>query len=156
MEGISKLHYKEGPKLHLRQLFADDPTRGESLTALRRGARSRLLEESDHRRNAQASVPARARNADLQGQIEAMFSGKKINITENRAVLHVALRAPAELHPSWSTEKTLCRGPRRSRPDGRFLRPGAERRVEGPHGQAHPQCRQYRYRRFRSRAGNGL
>ncbi len=89
-----ELHFRKARKLHLRTLFSDDPTRGESLTASAVGL------ELDYSKNRITSETLKlllqlAEEADLKGRIEAMFSGKKINITENRAVLHVALRAPA-------------------------------------------------------------
>ena len=80
--------------LHLRELFADDPARGERLTARGRGPLPRLLEEPRHRRDAAAAARSWPRSAGLRERIDAMFRGEKINVTENRAVLHVALRAP--------------------------------------------------------------
>src|SRR5256885_8778257 len=87
-------HYKKVRKLHLRKLFADDPTRGERLTASAVGI------ELDYSKNRITDQTLQlllqlAKDAGLQDRIDAMFSGAKINITENRAVLHVALRAPA-------------------------------------------------------------
>ena len=87
-------HYKKVRKLHLRKLFAGDPTRGERLTASAAGieldySKNRITDET-------LDLLIRlAKEAGLQDRIEAMFSGSKINITENRAVLHTALRAPA-------------------------------------------------------------
>jgi glucose-6-phosphate isomerase len=81
-------------KLHLRRLFADDPTRGERLTAEAAGL---YLDYSKNRvtdRTIKLLVQL-AEESGLRARIEAMFSGKKINVTEDRAVLHVALRAPA-------------------------------------------------------------
>jgi glucose-6-phosphate isomerase len=87
-------HYNEVRNLHLRKLFADDPTRGERLTASAVGIE---LDYSKNRVTDQTlSLLFRlAKDAGLQERIEAMFSGSKINITEKRAVLHTALRAPA-------------------------------------------------------------
>src|SRR5215468_7119696 len=87
-------HYKKVRKLHLRKLFADDPTRGERFTA------SALGIELDYSKNRITDQTLEllfqlAKEAGLEQRIAAMFSGKKINITENRAVLHTALRAPA-------------------------------------------------------------
>ena len=86
-------HQKEVQGLHLRQLFADDPDRGERLTAEAAGlyldySKNRVTDET------LKLLLQLARDCDLSGRIEAMFSGEKINVTENRAVLHVALRAP--------------------------------------------------------------
>ncbi len=87
-------HCAEVRKLHLRELFARDPDRGERLTASAVGIE---LDYSKNRVTDQTLdlLFQLAKDADLAGRIEAMFSGRKINITENRAVLHIALRAPA-------------------------------------------------------------
>jgi glucose-6-phosphate isomerase len=87
-------HFKKVRKLHLRKLFADDPTRGERLTASAVGI------ELDYSKNRITDETLEllfqlAKDAGLEERIAGMFSGKKINITENRAVLHTALRAPA-------------------------------------------------------------
>jgi glucose-6-phosphate isomerase len=86
-------HYKRISKLHLRKLFADDPKRGERLTLEAAGI---FLDYSKHRINDQ-TIKLLLQLADesrLRERIDAMLSGEKINITEKRAVLHVALRAP--------------------------------------------------------------
>src|SRR5271163_4134577 len=86
-------HYKKISKIHLRKLFADDPKRGERLTLEAVGI---FLDYSKHRINDQ-TIKLLLQLADesrLRERIHAMFSGEKINITEKRAVLHVALRAP--------------------------------------------------------------
>src|SRR5664280_996157 len=87
------VHHKKVQKLHLRKLFADDPKRGERLTVEAAGL---YLDYSKNRITDQTLnlLFQLARESDLSGRIEAMFSGEKINTTENRAVLHVALRAP--------------------------------------------------------------
>jgi glucose-6-phosphate isomerase len=87
-------HYHEIRSVHLRQIFADDPTRGERLTAEAAGLH---LDYSKHRVTDE-TLRLLLRLADdrsLAERIEGMFSGRKINVTEQRAVLHVALRAPA-------------------------------------------------------------
>ena len=86
-------HYGSVARLHLRKLFADDPTRGERMTA--EGAGLYL----DYSKNRITDKTLRllfqlADECELRGRIDAMFRGDKINIMENRAVLHVALRAP--------------------------------------------------------------
>jgi glucose-6-phosphate isomerase len=80
---------------HLRELFAADPRRGERLTAEAAGlfldySKQRVTDET------MGLLFALARACDLEGKLAAMFSGAKINRTEGRAVLHVALRAPRE------------------------------------------------------------
>ena len=84
---------KELHKLHLRQLFADDPTRGETFTAEAAGL---FFDYSKNRitKTTLKLLLQLAEESDLRGRIDAMFRGEKINITEKRAVLHVALRAP--------------------------------------------------------------
>jgi len=86
-------HHKKIKGLHLRKLFAADPKRGERMTAEAAGL---FLDYSKNRITSETLklLLQLARESDLRGRIQAMFSGKKINITENRAVLHVALRAP--------------------------------------------------------------
>ena len=95
-------HYGKIRDLHLREIFADDPLRGERLTAEAAGL---YLDYSKHRVTDE-TLRLLLRLADdrrLAERIEAMFSGAKINVTEQRAVLHVALRAPA-------TERILVDG----------------------------------------------
>ncbi len=79
--------------MHLRQLFADEPGRGERLTAEAAGlfldySKNRVTDET------LALLFQLAEESGLKARIDAMFRGDKINVTENRAVLHVALRAP--------------------------------------------------------------
>jgi glucose-6-phosphate isomerase len=86
-------HYRQIRDTHLRQLFADDPGRGERLTLEAAGlyfdySKNRITDETLR------LLLALAEQAGLRARIDAMFSGEKINITESRAVLHVALRAP--------------------------------------------------------------
>jgi glucose-6-phosphate isomerase len=86
-------HFREVRKLHLRDLFAGDPGRGERMTAEAAGlfldySKNRITDET------LALLFQLARESGLQARIDAMFGGEKINATENRAVLHVALRAP--------------------------------------------------------------
>ncbi len=86
-------HQKKISKLHLRRIFAADKKRGDKLTASGAGL---FLDYSKNRINAETLklLVQLAKEADLRGRIDAMFKGEKINITENRAVLHTALRAP--------------------------------------------------------------
>ena len=80
---------------HLRDLFADDPERGTRMTAEAEGL---FLDYSKNRVTDETLrlLVALAEESGLRGRIDAMFSGEHINITEDRAVLHVALRAPAD------------------------------------------------------------
>jgi glucose-6-phosphate isomerase len=79
--------------LHLRSLFADDPARGERMTAEAAGV---YLDYSKNRINDETLklLIELAEQSGLHARIDAMYRGEKINTTENRAVLHVALRAP--------------------------------------------------------------
>jgi glucose-6-phosphate isomerase len=86
-------HYEQLRGLHLRKLFADDPKRGEQMTAEAVGI---LLDYSKNRITDETIklLVQLAEESGLRSQIDAMFRGEKINFTEQRAVLHVALRAP--------------------------------------------------------------
>jgi len=88
-------HFTKVAPLHLRQLFRDDPARGQRLSAEACGfyldySKNRVLDET------LSLLLQLADEASLPAKIDAMFGGEKINITENRAVLHVALRAPRD------------------------------------------------------------
>ena len=90
---ILEAHYPKVRELHLRQLFAEDPKRGERMTAEAVGlyldySKNRITDET------LKLLLQLADESGLRERIDAMFRGEKINITENRAVLHVALRAP--------------------------------------------------------------
>ncbi len=86
-------HAKSIGQTHLRELFANDPERGERMTAEGAGL---FLDYSKNRITVETLrlLIQLAEESGLRQRTEAMFSGEKINITENRAVLHVALRAP--------------------------------------------------------------
>src|ERR1041385_5744956 len=88
-------HHQEVAKRHLRELFAEDPQRGERMALEAVGlyfdySKNRITDETLQ------LLFRLAEESGLSSRIEAMFSGEKINRTENRAVLHVALRAPNE------------------------------------------------------------
>ena len=88
-------HYKKVGETHLRELFADDPKRGERLTVEAVG----LLLDYSKNRITDETVKLLIRLAEvsqLRERIDAMFRGDKINLTEKRAVLHTALRAPRD------------------------------------------------------------
>lgn len=86
-------HYPKVQELHLRQLFADDPTRGERMTTEAIGI---YFDYSKHRITDETLtlLLQLAAESGLRSRIDAMFRGDKINVTEKRAVLHIALRAP--------------------------------------------------------------
>jgi glucose-6-phosphate isomerase len=90
-----EIHYQKIRDLHLRQFFSEDPGRAERFTLEAAGLR---LDYSKHRITEETIrlLAALAAECGLTGRIEAMFRGERINVTENRAVLHTALRAPRE------------------------------------------------------------
>jgi len=86
-------HYETVRRIHLRTLFAEDPARGERLAVEAVGisldySKNRVTDET------LKLLVQLAEESGLRSRIDAMFRGEKINVTENRAVLHVALRAP--------------------------------------------------------------
>jgi glucose-6-phosphate isomerase len=86
-------HYKQIREIHLRKLFADDPKRGERFTSEAVGiffdySKNRITDETLQ------LLLQLAAESGLRERIDAMFRGEKINVSERRAVLHVALRAP--------------------------------------------------------------
>jgi len=86
-------HAEQMRDVHMRELFANDPSRGERLSAEAAGlyldySKNRITDETVR------LLVGMAEACGLRERIEAMFRGEKINTTENRAVLHVALRAP--------------------------------------------------------------
>ena len=86
-------HHQKVRDLHLRKLFADDPTRGERMKTEAVGL---FLDYSKNRVTDETLklLVQLANESGLRERIDAMFQGEKINVTEKRAVLHVALRAP--------------------------------------------------------------
>jgi glucose-6-phosphate isomerase len=88
-------HYAKLQDTHLRELFDQDPGRGTALTLAAEGI---YLDYSKHRVTAETIdlLNQLAQESDLAAMRAAMFGGEHINITEDRAVLHVALRAPAD------------------------------------------------------------
>ena len=86
-------HHQAIGDTHLRELFAADPGRGETMTC---EAGDLYLDWSKQRVTGETVglLVALAERAGLRRRIDAMFGGERINVTENRAVLHVALRAP--------------------------------------------------------------
>ena len=86
-------HHKKIGATHLRDLFAQDSARGQTLALDAAGvyldySKNRITEETV------GLLVNLAKACGLRERIDAMFAGEKINVSENRAVLHVALRAP--------------------------------------------------------------
>jgi glucose-6-phosphate isomerase len=88
-------HSQQIKDVHLRTLFAEDATRGQRLAL---DAVGLYLDYSKHRITDETLrlLLKLAEDSGLRGMIDAMFRGDKINLTEDRAVLHVALRAPRD------------------------------------------------------------
>jgi glucose-6-phosphate isomerase len=91
-KALAENHRQLAP-VHLRELFAADPSRGERFACEAVGL---LLDYSKNRITEETLrlLLALAESANLRARIDAMFRGERINVTEDRAVLHVALRAP--------------------------------------------------------------
>ena len=110
-------HHQAVRNLHLRELFASDPMRGERLAAEAAGlyldySKNRVTDETI------GLLLRLADECDLAERIDAMFSGARINVTEQRAVLHVALRAPARRTDSGRRRRCRTRGARGPRTHG--------------------------------------
>ncbi len=88
-------HYRAIRSKHLRELFAEDPQRSENFSLDAAGI---YLDYSKNRITSEtlALLLKLAEDSGLRARIDAMFAGEKINVSENRAVLHVALRAPKD------------------------------------------------------------
>ena len=139
----------------MRDLFGQDSARFDKFFAAIRRYRLRLLEESHHRRNDGVSCFDLARQAGLAEAIGAMFSGQKINKTESRAVLHVALR-------NRSNRPILVDGDRRDAGSQRVLakmravqRGDPLRRLAGLYRRRDHRRRQHRHRRVGPGAEDG-
>ncbi len=148
-------HYEQIGNVHLRQLFADDPGRGQRLTLEALGiyldySKNRVTDET------LKLLVELARQSGLSARMEAMFRGDKINVTERRAVLHVALRAPVDAIIMVDGQNVVPRGACGARPHDRLFRSRAQRRVEGVYRQADSQRGQHRHRRLGSGSGDGL
>ena len=147
-------HGAQTKQLHLRELFAMDSKRGVRLTAEAAGL---FLDYSKNRMTDQTLrlLGQLAEESGLRGAIEGMFRGDRINLTENRAVLHMALRAPKgsattvdgknvvpEVHQVLDKMAAFPTGPERS--------------LERAYRQTSEQCDQYRDRWLGPWPGDGL
>ena len=148
-------HHRRIRSVHLRELFARDSGRGERLTVEAAGvyldySKNRITDET-------VSLLVRlAEDCGLRARINAMFRGEPINVSENRAVLHVALRAPRERVDSRRWQERGAGRALSARPDGGVCEPRAQRGVDRVYRQADPQRRQHWHRRLRSRPSHGL
>jgi glucose-6-phosphate isomerase len=114
-----RAHFEHLQNAHLRTLFAEDPRRAETMTVDAEGMR---LDYSKNRMTAETMtlLLRLAEEAGLEERIKAMFAGDRINVTEDRPVLHVALRAPRDAptlqrRHAASTPPRRCSSCRRSR-----------------------------------------
>ena len=148
-------HHTQIRELHLRKLFADDPARGERMTLEAVGlyldySKNRITDETLN------LLVQLAKESGLRARIDAMFRGEKINITENRAVLHVALRAPRGSSIVVDGENVVPRVHAVLDRMADFSNRVRSGEWKGHSWQTHSQHRQHRHRRFRPRAGDGL
>ena len=148
-------HYGQIEPLHLRKLFADDPQPRRAAGARSRGHLPRLFQEPRHRRNAQAAVQL-AEESGLRDRIDAMFRGEKINVTENRAVLHVALRAPKGSRSSSTAKNVVPEVHAVLDKMAAFADRVRSGEWKGHTGKRDPQRHQHRHRRLRPGARHGL
>ena len=148
-------HHAKIADVHLRELFDEDPDRGERLRVEAVGlyldySKNRVTDET------LGLLLDLAQESDLEGRRDMMFAGERINVSEHRSVLHVALRMPkgstlivdgvnvvAQVHEVLDRMAAFADR----------IRSGV---MEGPHGPADPQHHQYRYRGLRSGTGHGL
>ena len=144
-------HHDELSAAHLRDLFAADPGRAERLSADAVGLH---LDFSKNRIDDETLrlLLELAAQSGLREHIDAMFRGDRINVSEDRSVLHVALRMPREATLVVDGADVVAAGPRGARPDGGVRRRRALGCVDRPHRQADPQRRQRRDRRLGPRA----
>ena len=124
-------HHKKIATLHLRDLFAADAGRGERLTLEAAGlyldySKNRITDET------LTLLVNLAKECGLAERIAAMFNGEKINVTEDRAVLHVALRAPADERLLLDGTDVVPEVQAVLDAHGGLLRPGAQRRLARP------------------------
>ena len=135
--------------------FADDPQRGERLTAEAAGI---FLDYSKNRitDDTLKLLVQLAEQCGLRARIDAMFGGEKINITENRAVLHVALRAPRGTSITVDGENVVPQVHAVLDKMSAFAEQVRGGGVEGPYGQADSQRHQHRHWRLGPGTGHGL
>ena len=148
-------HFEKVRNIPLRSLFADEPERASRFTIEAAGlfldySKNRITEET------RKLLLQLAQESGLRERMDAMFHGDKINVTEKRAVLHVALRAPKGEAIFVDGEDVVPGVHAVLDKMTAFLRPYPQRGLERAYRQAHPQYRQHRHRGLRSRPGDGL
>ncbi len=148
-------HHGEIKQAHLRKLFADDPGRAERFSAEGAG----LFLDYSKNRITDETIRLLLQLADERGvakRREAMFAGEKINTTERRAVLHVALRAPRGSRIEVDGADVVRRRPQGAGRDGGLRHQDTQRRIHRSHRQAYPHRCEHRHRRVLSGTGDGL
>ncbi len=148
-------HYKKIEPIHLKELFDKDPKRAEKYTVEAAGlfldySKNRITDET------LKLLLELAEESGVAARRDAMFSGEKINITEKRAVLHVALRAPKGEKIVVDGEDVVPAVHEVLDKMAAFSRSRSLGRVEGAHRQADQEHHQHWYRRLRSWAGDGV
>ncbi len=148
-------HYEKIKNAHLRQLFADDPQRGTRLTAEGAGlyldySKNRVTDET------MRLLVQLARERGVEARRDAMFRGEKINITEKRAVLHVALRAPRGTKIEVDGKDVVADVHAVLDKMAAFSNRVRSGEWKGSHRQTHQERDQHRHRRIVSGAGDGL
>ena len=148
-------HYQQIKNVDLKTLFAQDAQRGERFTAEAAGL---YLDYSKHRITAETLrlLLNLAEESKLRERIEAMFRGDKINLTENRAVLHVALRAPRDQHIFVDGQDVVPEVHAVLDKMTDFAKRVRGGEWQGYTRQSHSQRRQHRHRRIGPRPGHGL
>ena len=149
-------HYKKLQPLHLRKLFADDPNRGERMTAEAVGiyldySKNRITDET-----LKLLLATRPRNpACASGSTPCSAARRSTSPRTAPCCTSRCARRRAS-RSSWTATNVVPQVHAVLDKMADFCEPRAQRRLEGPHRQAHPQRRQHRHRRLRPRAGDGL
>ena len=148
-------HFRGIRDVHLRELFADDPARGERLTLDAEGiyldySKNRITDETLR------LLIQLAADRGVAERRDAMFAGERINVTEDRAVLHVALRAPPDATIEVDGENVVPEVHEVLDRMSDFSDRVRSGEWKGHTGQADPQHRQHRHRRLRPRPGDGV
>ena len=128
-------HFKVIGRRHLRELFAEEPDRGEQLTLEAAGIYLDYSKNRITRATLQLLVEL-AEESGLRERIDAMFAGEPINVSEQRSVLHVALRAPGDESIRVGGQNVVPAGARGARQDERVSRPSSQRRMARIHRHA--------------------
>lgn len=148
-------HSQKVKPLHMRNLFADDPQRAERFSLEALG----IYLDYSKNRIAGETIPLLldlAESSDLRRRIDAMFNGEKINITEQRAVLHVALRTPKNQSILVDGENVVPKVHQVLDKMSVFADRVRSGEWKGYTGKAHSKRGEHRDWRVRSRAQDGL